>query len=235
MTAERRTSALVGGRHLSGEEIRNQKFSAQLLGGYSPDEVNRFMGKVAHNTDWLYEQLEQANTRAARAEAAAAQATQQFPVQMQAPDTDQSASLRLLQAAQASADNAVAEAQHRADDMQEHARQQAERILAEARQHASISARQIISDATAASRAQVARNLALAEKIRSGLHRGTMTLHALLGEWAQEAGPEVTDVVHTELPAEPADSAEEPDASGSEPAAAGPAPRRRSAAAPKQS
>jgi len=234
MTAERRTSALVGGRHLSGEEIRNQKFSAQLFGGYSPDEVNRFMGKVAHNTDWLYEQLEQANTRAARAEAAAAQATQQFPVQMQAPATDQSASLRLLQAAQASADTAVAEAQHRADDMQEHARQQAERILAEARQHASISARQIINDATAASRAQVARNLELAEKIRSGLHRGAMTLHALLGEWAQEAGPEVTDVVHAEPPAEPA-AADEPDTSGSEPASAGPAPRRRSAAAPKQS
>ena len=219
MTVERRTSALVGGRHLSSEEVRNQRFQTQIFGGYSTDEVNRFMGRAAREIDRLYELLEQANNQAA-------QVTQQFPAQVAAPAPDHQVT-RVLQMAQKSADALLAESRHQADTMLEHARQQGERIVSEARQHANASAQQIIENATAESRHQVARYLQLADKIRKGLAQGAGTLHTLLGEWAQEAGPEVTDVVHPDPPAEPAATEETADP---EPSAA----RRRTAPTPKQ-
>jgi DivIVA domain-containing protein len=214
MTAERRTSALVGSRQLTSDAVRQQQFPTQLLGGCSPDAVHNFLAKVAREFDRLHEQLEHESAYRARAEAEAREAVQDgTPV-------------RLLYAAQQSADKAVADAQHQADTMLEHARQQADRILAEARQRAGIDGRQLIAEATAESRRQVAHYLQLAHKIQVGLHRGAATLQELLGEWAQEAGPEVTNVLHPQAPPAAEEPAPETPAEPAAEEAAPAAPRK---------
>lgn len=101
--------------------FRDVQFREKLRGGYHPEDVDEFLEQAAVGVEALYEQLEQANERARRAEQSANEATA----------TDE-ALKRMLVIAQRTADQAVSEARQESDKLLSESRAQAESILADA-------------------------------------------------------------------------------------------------------
>jgi DivIVA domain-containing protein len=106
---------------LTPKVFRDVQFREKLRGGYHPEDVDEFLEQAAVAAEALLEQLRQAQDRAQRAEATAADAT----------GTDETLK-RMLVIAQRTADQAVKEAKDEAERMLAEARAQAQTILADA-------------------------------------------------------------------------------------------------------
>lgn len=135
---------------VSPKTIREVEFREKLR-GYSPDDVDEFLERVAAGLEIVLERLRQATERAVRAEQRATEVGE-------GDDTMR----RTLVLAQRTADAAVAEAREQAARFLAEAEAQAQAVRSEAADHA----RRTIEDATREAQAQVGRLEATRDRLR---------------------------------------------------------------------
>jgi vacuolar-type H+-ATPase subunit H len=190
-------TSLLGGKRITGGEVRRAQFPSAIIGGYRVQDVEKFRARVAGELELVHRALDDTATERQEFLREIERLNSRLAYRPTGPMPAMANSERaidILMVAQQQADKLVADAKEEArrivgdarrdiGQMTEHARQQADAFMNQARQEGTNERARIIDGATAEARRQVDFLVELGRTIRGGLGGQVEDLLAHLSEW----------------------------------------------------
>lgn len=188
-------TGLVGGPHITTDEMQALRFSSVVIGGYRVTEVEAFRRRVVAERERLARALAETRTVEQELREEVLRLRQMLEEAPQGPADQGAYVLRAAQqtaetiAAQArqQAQRTVAGAQAEAAQLTEHARQQAGEMLNRARQEAAAERSRLIEETAGEARREADFYSRLVALVRDGLTEQAAVLTDRLAEWDKQA------------------------------------------------